>query len=167
MELIGQSGLKHLGHLGWPEFGTLPGLCIVPGAQDPEVSLEGQEHFRSQREMGSVSSLWSCLPSLSAFVLSFVSLLLFIYVSTCPMSPPQLSPWRVHSGLDFALSSLARPLAPQLCDSVPWAPGKRCVCGRRNSWLVQLCVCFLFSLPAGLLVPSLFSWSLPKWHLGH
>lgn len=100
MELMGQRGLKHLGHSGWPQFGTLPGLCILPGAQDPEVSLERQEHFRSQREMGSVSSLWSCLPSLSAFVLSFLSLLLFIYVSTRPMSPPRLSRWRVHSGLD-------------------------------------------------------------------
>lgn len=123
-------GLEHLGNLGLPQCGACGQgyLGWPPAPSGPECLWTGRtrEPFRLQQEMGLVSSCWSCLPFLSAFVLSPFAALVYLCLNTfCVAASAEWLESQRWCGFCLIFACKA------------WAPGIKCICGCRTIWLMQ------------------------------
>ena len=117
---------------------------MAPRAQGPECLWidRSWEPFRLQREMGLVSSCWSCLPFPSAFVLSPFAAPIYLCLNTsCVAASAEWLESRRRHGFCLVFPCKA------------WAPGRRCNCGCRNIWLIQLGHVSAFSSPHSARLP--------------
>lgn len=154
MEIDGTNGVGAFGQFGvasvWCLWVGVP--VLAPHTKGPEClwTDRSREPFRLQQEMGLVSSCWSCLPFLSAFVLFPFAALVYLCLNTfCVAASAEWLESQRWCGFCLIFACKA------------WAPGIKCICGCRTIWLMQFGHVSAFS---PRLLTSLRSPAVPPGH---